>query len=80
MNGNRFFSLLNEIYSKVKLFTGEGNLKFETDCSPTNGYYMIPVYNKGEYSIRLFAPDGWFFGRFFFKTHYNISSYHNSKY
>ncbi|EJW82695.1 hypothetical protein WUBG_06394 [Wuchereria bancrofti] len=50
-------------YSKiqVKLFTAEGNLKFETECSPTNGYYMIPVYNKGDYSIRLFAPDGWFF-------------------
>ncbi|VDO76974.1 unnamed protein product, partial [Onchocerca flexuosa] len=50
-------------YSKiqVKLFTAEGNLKFETECSPTNGYYMIPVYNKGDYSIRIFAPDGWFF-------------------
>uniref|UniRef100_A0A0R3RZA1 Nodal modulator 1 n=1 Tax=Elaeophora elaphi TaxID=1147741 RepID=A0A0R3RZA1_9BILA len=50
-------------YSKiqVKLFTAEGNLKFETECNPTNGYYMIPVYNKGDYSIRLFAPDGWFF-------------------
>uniref|UniRef100_A0A915PI40 Uncharacterized protein n=1 Tax=Setaria digitata TaxID=48799 RepID=A0A915PI40_9BILA len=46
---------------QVKLFTAEGNLKFETECSPTNGYYMIPVYNKGDYSIRLFAPDGWFF-------------------
>ncbi|VDN06963.1 unnamed protein product [Thelazia callipaeda] len=46
---------------QIKLFTAEGNLKFETDCSPTNGYYMIPVYNKGDYSIRLFAPDGWFF-------------------
>ncbi|KAL4001737.1 Carboxypeptidase regulatory-like domain family protein [Acanthocheilonema viteae] len=50
-------------YSKiqVKLFTAEGNLKFETECSPTNGYYMIPVYNKGDYSIRIFSPDGWFF-------------------
>ncbi|MCP9258688.1 Collagen-binding surface protein Cna domain containing protein [Dirofilaria immitis] len=46
---------------QVRLFTTEGNLKFETECSPTNGYYMIPVYSKGDYSIRIFAPDGWFF-------------------
>lgn len=47
---------------QVKLLTAEGNLKYETECNPSNGYYMIPVYNKAVYSIRVFAPEGWYFG------------------
>uniref|UniRef100_F1KRP9 Nodal modulator 1 n=1 Tax=Ascaris suum TaxID=6253 RepID=F1KRP9_ASCSU len=46
---------------QVKLLTAEGNLKYETECNPSNGYYMIPVYNKAVYSIRVFAPEGWYF-------------------
>uniref|UniRef100_A0A0N5AZ94 Nodal modulator 1 n=1 Tax=Syphacia muris TaxID=451379 RepID=A0A0N5AZ94_9BILA len=50
-------------YSKiqVKLLTAEGNLKYETECNPSNGYYLIPVYSKGVYLMRVFAPDGWYF-------------------
>ncbi|MFH4974267.1 hypothetical protein AB6A40_000976 [Gnathostoma spinigerum] len=46
---------------QVKLFTAEGNLKYETDCNPSNGYYLLPLYNKGSYYIRVVAPEGWFF-------------------
>ncbi|GMR42470.1 hypothetical protein PMAYCL1PPCAC_12665 [Pristionchus mayeri] len=46
---------------KVKLLTPEGNLRHEENVNAANGYYMIPVYNKGSYSIRVSAPEGWFF-------------------
>ena len=29
------------------------NLKYSTDCAPTNGYYMIPVYDKGDYILTV---------------------------
>ncbi|KAK6053472.1 hypothetical protein COOONC_09022 [Cooperia oncophora] len=50
-------------YSKVqvKLLTPEGHLKHEEECNPRNGYYMIPVYNKGQYSLKVSAPEGWYF-------------------
>ncbi|KAK5973547.1 hypothetical protein GCK32_002058 [Trichostrongylus colubriformis] len=50
-------------YSKirVKLLTPEGHLKHEEECNPQNGYYMIPVYNKGQYSLKVSAPEGWYF-------------------
>ncbi len=47
---------------QVKLFTVEGHLKYETECNPRNGYFMIPVYHKGQYQIRVAALEGWFFG------------------
>ncbi|VDO95263.1 unnamed protein product [Soboliphyme baturini] len=46
---------------KVQLYTDEGNLKYETDCAPNNGYYMVPVYVKGKYVIKLDPPKGWGF-------------------
>ncbi|KAK6745442.1 hypothetical protein RB195_011895 [Necator americanus] len=50
-------------YSKiqVKLLTPEGHLKHEEECNPQNGYYMIPIYNKGRYSLKVSAPEGWYF-------------------
>ncbi|CAI4230520.1 unnamed protein product [Auanema sp. JU1783] len=50
-------------YSKVqvKLLTPEGHLKHEEDLNPQNGYYMIPIYNKGKYSLKVSAPEGWYF-------------------
>ena len=38
---------------KIKLLTKEGALKDSTDCAPNNGYYLIPVYDKGEYVIKV---------------------------
>ncbi|KAJ1348047.1 hypothetical protein KIN20_003259 [Parelaphostrongylus tenuis] len=46
---------------QVKLLTPEGHLKHEEECNPQNGYYMIPVYSKGQYSLKVFAPKGWYF-------------------
>ncbi len=47
---------------KVKLITKEGAIKYTTEASPVNGYYMIPVYNKGEYVLQVNPPPGWSFG------------------
>ena len=52
--------LLN-MFSQVRLYTPGGNLKYETDVAPNNGYYMLPVYSKGVYVIRVHAPNGWAF-------------------
>lgn len=56
-------SLLRQLhYIQVKLLTPEGHLRHEESVNAANGYYMIPVYTKGSYSIRVSAPEGWFFG------------------
>jgi hypothetical protein len=48
---------------KVKLITKDGAIKYTTEASPVNGYYMIPVYNKGEYVLQVNPPPGWSFGK-----------------
>lgn len=45
----------------IKLFTNQGNLKYETECAPNNGYYFIPLYDKGQYVIKVSPPSGWSF-------------------
>ncbi|CAB3398048.1 unnamed protein product [Caenorhabditis bovis] len=45
----------------VKLLNAEGNLKHEEEVNPSNGYFMIPVYNKGQYSLKVSSPDGYYF-------------------
>jgi hypothetical protein len=45
----------------VQLLTKQGGLKYETDCAPNNGYYFIPVYEKGEYVLKVSPPLGWKF-------------------
>ncbi|KFD50814.1 hypothetical protein M514_08355, partial [Trichuris suis] len=45
----------------VRLLTLQGNLKYQTDYAQTGGYYMIPVYAKGVYVLRVKAPEGWNF-------------------
>ena len=47
---------------KVKLLTKEGIVKYTTESSPVNGYYMIPIYTKGEYVLQVNPPPGWSFG------------------
>ncbi|CAK5076881.1 unnamed protein product [Meloidogyne enterolobii] len=49
----------------VKLFTSQGNLKYEAECNPQNGYFLIPIYNKGKYLVKIIAPDGYVFGIIF---------------
>lgn len=36
-------------------------MKDKTDCSPSNGYYFVPVYDKGEYILKVSPPPGWSF-------------------
>ncbi|XP_078443187.1 carbohydrate-binding-like fold [Wolffia australiana] len=42
----------------VELRTVDGLLKDSTQCAP-NGYYFIPVYDKGSFIIRAQGPVGW---------------------
>ncbi|KAE9551164.1 hypothetical protein FO519_005609 [Halicephalobus sp. NKZ332] len=46
---------------RVRLLTLEGHQKYETECNPDNGYYMIPIYNKGEYKFQIVPPNGWIY-------------------
>ncbi|XP_015919887.2 BOS complex subunit NOMO3 [Parasteatoda tepidariorum] len=50
-------------YSRVeiKLYTKHGSLKYHTDCAPHNGYYLIPLYDKGDYVLKIEPPLGWSF-------------------
>jgi len=45
----------------VQLYSKAGSLKYETDCAPNNGYFFIPVYEKGEHTIQVSPPLGWKF-------------------
>uniref|UniRef100_A0A1D1Y1N7 Nodal modulator 1 n=1 Tax=Anthurium amnicola TaxID=1678845 RepID=A0A1D1Y1N7_9ARAE len=42
----------------VELRTIDGLLKDRTQCAP-NGYYFIPVYDKGSFIVKVRGPDGW---------------------
>ncbi|KAL1492503.1 hypothetical protein ABEB36_010747 [Hypothenemus hampei] len=46
---------------EVKLITKHGIVKDRTQCAPNNGYYFIPLYDKGELKLELSPPPGWSF-------------------
>ncbi|GLH02259.1 Nodal modulator 1 [Gryllus bimaculatus] len=46
---------------EVKLYTKQGSLKDHTECAPNNGYYFLPVYDTGEYVLKIQPPAGWSF-------------------
>ncbi|XP_062197301.1 uncharacterized protein LOC133900188 [Phragmites australis] len=42
----------------VELCTVDGLVKESSQCAP-NGYYFIPVYDKGSFMVRVKGPKGW---------------------
>ncbi|PWA55857.1 carbohydrate-binding-like fold protein [Artemisia annua] len=42
----------------VELRTLDGLVKDRTQCAP-NGYYFMPVYDKGSFVIKIKGPEGW---------------------
>lgn len=54
-------AVINFSLIEIKLYTKQGTLKYSTDCAPNNGYYLIPVYDKGEYIIKVESQSGWSF-------------------
>lgn len=46
---------------QVKLYTKQGSLKDQTECAPKNGYYFLPIYDKGSYVLKIEPPKGWTF-------------------
>ncbi|KAL7891014.1 hypothetical protein AOLI_G00004900 [Acnodon oligacanthus] len=46
---------------EIKLYTKQGSLKYQTDCAPINGYFMIPLYDKGDFVLKIEPPLGWSF-------------------
>ncbi|KAI8437905.1 hypothetical protein MSG28_010587 [Choristoneura fumiferana] len=50
-------------FSKIEigLYTKEGSLKEKTECAPNNGYYFLPLYEKGDYVLKVHPPPGWSF-------------------
>lgn len=48
-------------FIRMKLYSTEGVLKDSTECAP-NGYYFLPIYDKGTFRIEIRGPEGWNFG------------------
>ncbi|XP_059139857.1 BOS complex subunit NOMO1-like isoform X2 [Physella acuta] len=46
---------------EVKLYTPHGSIKYQTDCAPNTGYYLIPLHDKGDYILKAEPPKGWGF-------------------
>ncbi|XP_037620100.1 LOW QUALITY PROTEIN: nodal modulator 1 [Sebastes umbrosus] len=52
---------INYSLIEIKLYTRQGSLKYQTDCAPINGYFMIPLYDKGDFVLKIEPPLGWSF-------------------
>ncbi len=61
--GHRFAANQQIDYSRIKvhLVSLSGFNKGSTDCAP-NGYFFLPVYDKGSYVLKIQGPEGWTFG------------------
>ncbi|XP_063398265.1 BOS complex subunit NOMO1-like isoform X2 [Mytilus trossulus] len=46
---------------EVKLYTMHGSIKYQTDCAPNTGYYLIPLYDKSDFKLKVEPPKGWSF-------------------
>uniref|UniRef100_A0A8D0GN98 Prealbumin-like fold domain-containing protein n=1 Tax=Sphenodon punctatus TaxID=8508 RepID=A0A8D0GN98_SPHPU len=47
---------INYSLIEIKLYTKHGTLKYQTDCAPNNGYFMIPLYDKLIFSVSFCPP------------------------
>jgi len=45
---------------QVSLLNSNGVVKVKTECAP-NGYYFLPIEEKGTFSIQVRGPEGWSF-------------------
>lgn len=52
---------INYSFIEMKLYTKQGVLKHKTDCAPNNGYFLIPLYDKGDFVLKVEPPQGWSF-------------------
>ncbi|XDV36118.1 hypothetical protein PO909_005962 [Leuciscus waleckii] len=52
---------INYSVIEIKLYTKQGSLKYQTDCAPINGYFMVPLYDKGDFVLKIEPPSGWSF-------------------
>ncbi|CAH1153826.1 unnamed protein product [Phaedon cochleariae] len=46
---------------EVQLITKQGIVKDKTSAAPNNGYYFLPLYDKGDMILELSPPPGWSF-------------------
>ncbi|XP_052805284.1 nodal modulator 1-like [Mya arenaria] len=46
---------------EIKLYTPHKSIKYQTDCAPNTGYYLIPLYDKGDFVLKVEPPAGWSF-------------------
>ncbi|XP_039273388.2 BOS complex subunit NOMO1-like [Styela clava] len=46
---------------EIRLLTREGIQKYQTECAPNNGYYMVPFVEKGDFVLKVHPPNGWSF-------------------
>ncbi|PKU44847.1 nodal modulator 1 [Limosa lapponica baueri] len=49
---------INYSLIEIKLYTKHGTLKYQTDCAPNNGYFMIPLYDKVLSKGQTLGPAG----------------------
>uniref|UniRef100_H2ZM47 SD-repeat containing protein B domain-containing protein n=1 Tax=Ciona savignyi TaxID=51511 RepID=H2ZM47_CIOSA len=36
-------------------------MKYQAECAPNNGYFMVPFVEKGEFQLKIIPPKGWLF-------------------
>ncbi|RMX43282.1 hypothetical protein pdam_00020157 [Pocillopora damicornis] len=52
---------INYSLIQMKLLTKQGIIKSQTECAPNNGYFLIPLYDKGVFMLKIEPPVGWSF-------------------
>ncbi|XP_068686037.1 BOS complex subunit NOMO3-like [Montipora foliosa] len=52
---------INYSLVQMKLLSKQGVIKSQTECAPNNGYFLIPLYDKGTFTLKIDPPSGWSF-------------------